>query len=463
MNTTMEQTRETMAHAVADLRSILASGTLGEASREDVLGFAISVGDMLRQSEAAAIELTGVIEKRSATAERFDVSSDCRSANEVLQRTTGAAPTTVKRWSRLAATIKPARVLSSGEQKPAEFPALREALTTGAIGADGLEAATRPLREIKDRVEPADLAEVDEVLAAMTTTTGAPVMCDTLRELSLRLATDLDITGAEDEEEKSFRGRALRLGVKRNGLVPVSGQLVPDVAGALSVLLDSINNPHGQPAGVKFRPSDESDENADARTMAQRNHDAPGTILAAVPNAPDMPTNGGGAPVLVIHATEDTVRAGEGWATIPGADGTGTDVPVPFAAAKHVGCCGTIQHLTTAPNGNIVKLTIDKRFFSPDQRRAITVRDRSCVIPGCHTPARWCEIHHVKEWSRVGQTDVDNGVLICWHHHRFIDRMRWDIRMNDGVPEVRPPDWIDTTQTWQPTGPRAAGQPKRGA
>ncbi|WP_040165193.1 HNH endonuclease signature motif containing protein [Microbacterium gorillae] len=463
MNNTMERTRETMAHAVADLRSILVSGTLDTADRDDVLGFMIGVGDLYRQVEATLVIGTGVIEKRSATAERFDVSSDCRSANEVLQRTTGVAPTTVKRWSRLAATIKPERTLSSGEVRPAEFPALRDALTTGALGADGLEAATRPLREIKDRVDPADLAEVDEILAAMTTTTGAPVMCDTLRDSSLRLATDLDITGAEAEEEKAFRGRALRLGVKRNGLVPITGQLIPDVAGALCVLLDLINNPHGQPAGVKFQPSEDTDENPDVRTMVQRNHDALGTILAAVPNAPDMPTNGGGAPVLVIHATEDTVRAGEGWATIPGADATGTDVPVPFAAAKHVGCCGTVQHLTTAATGRIVKLTIDKRFFSPDQRRAITVRDRSCVIPGCHTPARWCEIHHVKEWSNGGQTDVDNGVLICWHHHRFIDRMGWDIRMADGVPEVRPPDWIDPTQSWKPTGSRAVPRPKRGA
>ncbi len=452
-----------MAHAVADLRSILTSGTLDTADRDDVLGFMIGVGDLYRQVEATLVIGTGVIEKRSATAERFDVSSDCRSANEVLQRTTGAAPTTVKRWSRLAATIKPERTLASGEVRPAEFPALREALTTGAIGADGLEAATRPLREIKDRVDPADLAEVDEVLAAMTTTTGAPVMCDTLRDASLRLATDLDLTGAEDEEEKAFRGRALRLGAKRNGLVPITGQLIPDVAGALSVLLDSINNPHGQPAGVKFQPSEDTDENPDVRTMAQRNHDALGTILAAVPNAPDMPTNGGGAPVLVIHATEDTVRAGEGWATIPGADATGTDVPVPFAAAKHVGCCGTVQHLTSAKNGRIVKLTIDKRVFNTDQRRAISHRDRSCVIPGCHTPARWCEIHHVTGWAQGGETDVDNGVLICWHHHRFIDRMGWGIRMTDGVPEVRPPDWIDPTQSWQPTGPRAVGLPKRGA
>ncbi|WP_040165413.1 DUF222 domain-containing protein [Microbacterium gorillae] len=386
MNTTMERTRETMAHAVADLRSILVSGTLDTADRDDMLGFMIGVGDLYRQVEATLVIGTGVIEKRSATAERFDVASDCRSANEVMQRTTGAAPTTIKRWSRLAAVVKPERTLASGEVRPAEFPALRDALTTGALGADGLEAATRPLREIKDRVASTDLAEVDEVLAAMTTTTGAPVMCATLRELSLRLATDLDLTGAEAEEEKAFQGRALRLGVKRNGLVPITGQLVPDVAGALSVLLDSINNPHGQPAGAKFRPTDESDENADVRSMAQRNHDALGTILAAVPNAPDMPTNGGGAPVLVIHATEDTVRAGEGWATIPGADGTGTDLAVPFAAAKHVGCCGTIQHLTTAPKrthrqAHHRQAALQHRSAACDQRPGPVLRDPGMPHP----------------------------------------------------------------------------------
>ncbi len=452
-----------MAHAVADLRSILTTDALDTAARDDVLRFLTGVGDLYRQVEATLVIGTGVIEKRSASAERFDVSSDCRSANEVLQRTTGAAPTTVKRWSRLSSTIKPERTLASGEVRAAEFPALREALTTGAIGADGLEAATRPLREIKDRVDPADLAEVDDVLAAMATTSGAPVMCDTLRDASLRLATELDITGPELEEEQAMRGRSLRIGVKRNGLVPIQGNLMVETAGALSVLLDSINNPHGKPAGVKFRPSDGEDDSTDVRTMAQRNHDALATILAAVPGAPDLPLNGGNAPVLVIHATEETVRTGAGWASIPGADGTGTDVPVPFAAAEHVGCCGTVQRLASAANGKIIKLTVASRVFNTDQRRVIIARDRSCVIPGCHTPARWCEIHHVTEWANGGKTDVSNGVLICWHHHRFLERMGWAIRMNDGVPEVRPPDWIDPIQAWHPTGPRAVARPKRGA
>ncbi|WP_040164418.1 hypothetical protein [Microbacterium gorillae] len=205
MNTTMERTRETMAHAVADLRSILDSDTLDIAERDDMLGFLTGVGDLYRQVEATLVVSTGVIEKRSATAERFDVSSDCRSANEVLQRTTGAAPTTVKRWSRLAAVIKPERTLASGEVRPAEFPALRDALTSGAIGVDGLEAATRPLREIRDRVDSAELADIDEILAAITTTTGAPVMCDTLRDAALRLGAELDLTGAELEEERAMR------------------------------------------------------------------------------------------------------------------------------------------------------------------------------------------------------------------------------------------------------------------
>ncbi len=457
-----------MAHAVADLRSVLTSGALDDAEREDILGFAIGVGELLRQGEAAAIITTGIVDRRSTTAERFDIASDCRSANEVMQRVTGAAPTTVKRWSRLASVVKPVRVLASGEERPADFPALRDALTHGAIGADGLEAATRTLREITDRVAPADLVEVDEALAALTTTTGTPVMCtgtpvmcDTLRDVALRMATELDVTGADDEEERAMTGRALRIGVKRNGLVPVSGQLMPEVAGWLAVHLDAINNPHGTPAGVKFRPSDESDETADVRSMAQRNHDALGVILAAVANVPDLPLSSACAPVLVVHVEESTLASGEGWASVPGADGTGTDVPVPVATAEHVGCCGTIQRVTTAANGRLITLTEGGRLFSPGQRRAIAHRDRVCVIPGCHTPARWCEYHHVRDWAKGGKTTVDNGVLICWHHHRFIDRMEWTIRMHDGVPEVRPPGWIDPTGAWSPTGPRVAAASRR--
>ncbi|HZW41204.1 MAG TPA: HNH endonuclease signature motif containing protein, partial [Agromyces sp.] len=82
-------------------------------------------------------------------------------------------------------------------------------------------------------------------------------------------------------------------------------------------------------------------------------------------------------------------------------------------------------------------------------RRAITLRDGGCLIPGCSVPAAWCEIHHVIPDAHGGPTHPDNGVLLCWFHHRTIDTSGWGIRMLHGVPHIRPPAWLDPGGGWR--------------
>jgi hypothetical protein len=72
------------------------------------------------------------------------------------------------------------------------------------------------------------------------------------------------------------------------------------------------------------------------------------------------------------------------------------------------------------------------------------------LIPGCQVPAIWCEIHHVTEAARGGPTHTDNGVLLCWHHHRTLDTNGWQIRINNGIPEVRAPHWREPYLRWRP-------------
>lgn len=36
------------------------------------------------------------------------------------------------------------------------------------------------------------------------------------------------------------------------------------------------------------------------------------------------------------------------------------------------------------------------------------------------------------------------------YHHRTIETSGWEIRMIDGVPQVRPPTWIDHRRRWRP-------------
>ncbi|KRC58620.1 hypothetical protein ASE14_18890 [Agromyces sp. Root81] len=114
-------------------------------------------------------------------------------------------------------------------------------------------------------------------------------------------------------------------------------------------------------------------------------------------------------------------------------------------------CTGGIQTVVHDDAGRILSLGSPERCFTPHQRRAITLRDGGCLIPGCTVPAAWCEIHHVTPDSDGGPTHTDNGVLLCWFHHRSIDTSGWAIRMRHGVPEIRPPSWLDPGGRWRTT------------
>jgi len=207
----------------------------------------------------------------------------------------------------------------------------------------------------------------------------------------------------------------------------------------------------------------------DDRTAAQKRHDALTAALGIAARHKDMPTLGGASPVVVVtvdandlatHATHATGAAfggaafggagaasgasgNGGWAAIPG---SGAHVPVSVAA--QVACSGAIQRVLM-DEGRIIGITTTDRIFSVHQRRAIIARDKECLIPGCHVPASWCEIHHVTEHARGGPTHTDNGVPLCWWHHRSLGASGWEIRMNDGLPQVRGPAWWDPAQQWR--------------
>ena len=140
-----------------------------------------------------------------------------------------------------------------------------------------------------------------------------------------------------------------------------------------------------------------------------------------------LPAIGGAAPTLVVSVRADDLAAGRGYAHIDG-----VDEPVSLSVARHIACSGNVQRVVFDGVGRIISLGSPERVFTHHQRRAISLRDGGCVIPGCRVPAPWCEIHHVKEHSRGGETHTDNGVLLCWFHHRSLDSQRLE-----GPDEVR--------------------------
>ena len=469
----MNPLADAIDQAVADLDRVLSSDELAglsDAGRLDVLRAA---GDAFRRVEAVVVETVAAAESR------LPESFGCRSMNELLQRVLRIDGPGASRIVKASSAVRREVALTSGERLPARYPAMREALHSGVIGVAGVLAATGPIEQAGDRIGASDRIAADAALADFArgceeagvpndggdAAPAPPATPDDIRQFAQVLAMMLDPDGAEPNDRRARSQRFLTIGRLRGGVHPLRGNLLPDAAAQLQLLIDAQCNPktEGPPApGVTFRKS--ADEGAgagagagagedpwntdprnviDARTAAQKRHDALAAALVIAARHDDMPRLGGAAPTLVVQVDARDAASGEGWATI-----VGSQAPVPVSVAAQAACTGAIQRVLS-DEGRIVGVTVTDRVFTVHQRRAIVARDRECLIPGCHVPASWCEIHHVIEHARGGPTSTDNGVPLCWWHHRSLDRSGWEIRMEGGTPQIRGPAWWDPVRRWR--------------
>ncbi|MFN8035875.1 MAG: DUF222 domain-containing protein [Acidimicrobiia bacterium] len=119
-------------------------------------------------------------------------------------------------------------------------------------------------------------------------------------------------------------------------------------------------------------------------------------------------------------------------------------------------CNASIAAVVTGAGGEILDAGRSIRVPSAAQRRALVVRDRGCVFPGCDRPPGWCDAHHLVPWSDGGATDLTNLVLLCSHHHHLVHERGWKItRGPDRRLEFRRPDGtkLEPPEEWRaPTG-----------
>ncbi|GAC53108.1 hypothetical protein GOAMI_16_01040 [Gordonia amicalis NBRC 100051 = JCM 11271] len=69
----------------------------------------------------------------------------------------------------------------------------------------------------------------------------------------------------------------------------------------------------------------------------------------------------------------------------------------------------------------------ERRLFPAHLRKAIIVRDENCIK--CGAPPSHTQVHHIQHWSDDGDTDLDNGCLLCRRCHTQIHHNGWDIMM----------------------------------
>jgi hypothetical protein len=121
-----------------------------------------------------------------------------------------------------------------------------------------------------------------------------------------------------------------------------------------------------------------------------------------------------------------------------------TGEPITAEQVRRIACDAQILPAVLGSDGQVLDLGRSRRLFTGAIRRALVLRDGGCAFPGCDRPARWTEGHHIQPWPAGGPTTMDNGVLLCGHHHRAIHHDGWQVRLaTDHRPEFLPPTHID--------------------
>src|SRR3712207_7746918 len=129
----------------------------------------------------------------------------------------------------------------------------------------------------------------------------------------------------------------------------------------------------------------------------------------------------------------------------PAAGTTGSGAAISATRARRIACDSQVSRIVFGPDSVPVDLGRAQRVVSPDQRRALTARDRTCVFAGCAAPNWWCEAHHVLEWINDGPTDLDNLGLLCERHHTKVHHGFRIHRDTDGTWHTYRPDGTEIT------------------
>ncbi|MCO1339277.1 hypothetical protein BJH93_10290 [Kocuria polaris] len=465
--------REAAAHLKGHCSEV---GSLTDA---DLVYATCAVEALGRIVDALRVRSAGEIEARSSKGlgeDRLSARYGCRTGAELLERLTGAPAREVRRRAGLDARTR-AGVSLTGQELPARFPAIADALHAGTLGIETAELLTGMLTRVAPRADPGAASAAETALVTTATGTAGqdfagqdpageadtagigpddsastPVLAATFAEVKIHTQAweaHLDQDGPHPEAARATARRGLTLGSARDGLIPVRGNLMPETAAQLTRLLSAHLNPAARNHGTDPNPETDNGESAvdsgapavvDERTPAQKRHDVLASILTAAARAAETPTLGGDAATLLVHVTAEDLNDPAGSATLDG-----LEVPAPARIGHRIACAGAVQKVLFDRDGRIVALGTKERVFNAHQRRAITARDGGCVIPGCTIPASWCEIHHVHAHAQHGPTHTDNGVLLCWFHHHHLETSGWDIHMTGGVPHVKAPSWYDPT------------------
>ena len=450
----VERLARTVAAAQSALAGHIAQAYDHETDREELLG--VPRGKSPHRDAADYLRCTLRIDRREA------------------RRRIARAEATREQQAFVSAPVTPpalpevSRALAGGTVDPAAADVVVQTLTSARADT---RLAGVPEQEVEAIVSSADRLLADQLTRLDT---------DSVRRLCQRWRQNVDAVVMPDHaaptEAELNAAHGLFYRGRRRGLHRWDLQVTDAQHEVLQTIASAATNPRAENDGDTRRNgggmgADGVDTPAtpaapDPRTRGQRQAD---TLVSALQHAlahagaDVLPASGGHRPQVLVTIDHQTLLRqvrDHFSAHVASADFTG---PIDPRDIRRIACDADLLPAVLGGEGEILDLGRARRLFTRAQRKAITARDGGCAAPGCGIPAAWCEVHHIGHWEHGGPTDVDNGVLLCSHHHHAVHAGWWRIDVEDGVPWFTPARHLDPDRTPRRNQfHRTRGRPRRG-
>ena len=336
-------------------------------------------------------------------------------------------------------------------------PSVRDAAARGEISVGQAKAIGEALDALPTGLGRAQQAQAEQLI--LTEAQHAPSeKLRTMTEKILRQVapelTDSPEARAEKLAARDQRARSRRrlwFGPETDGSFDFGGSL-PAVAGRrLQNLVQTLSDRAYRSA------KDSRNRVALQETPQQRAADA----LVEIVDAGEAAESGastsasipaGAAQIQVLIPYADLIDRAASTALL--ADGT----PLSAAELRVLACDAGLIPAVLGTRSEVLDVGHEHRLAPPALRRAIGLRDGGCAFPGCTTPLRRCDIHHVRPWQLGGPTDRANTVALCRVHHALCEPQppstgtdgrpivldSWEVRIDGrGLPEFIPPAALD--------------------
>ncbi|NCY15775.1 MAG: HNH endonuclease [Actinobacteria bacterium] len=113
-------------------------------------------------------------------------------------------------------------------------------------------------------------------------------------------------------------------------------------------------------------------------------------------------------------------------------------------AARWLACDAGLLTVIDSDAGDPLHLGRRSSTITPQQRRAVHARFRTCAWPGC--ASTFVQVHHRHHRAFGGHDDIENLVPECRYHHALIHRRNITVTIDpDGTVHHRRPDGSEIT------------------